>query len=507
MNKFRKWFRKNTKAFLMCDAMLIGALLLCLFGPAKPAPVEGLTVSDSTYSTARLSWNEAENADSYSIYRSDDGINYEFIKATTETDYTDKNLKTGKKYYYKVTSGNVLKSSDIKTAEKTDIVPELDKPELDVDTKDGEIKLSISEVEGASGYEIIRNGEVIDQVGADEEETTYIDADASGDKEYDYKVTAYRYKDEPVYSEKSNKVEAVLHTVGDIKVDVFDDDLVLSWGKNDHYSKYRVLNGDEEIAKTEGDSCEIEDFDFDKEYDIRVIGLSEDEKTQSPETVKSFEVKEEEMTNEDAIDAAVDWGVTIANDDSFTYGTGKRSHRYGCYFCETNVGPRLNKKGKSLVNGHSYAKTYCCNPFVHACYAHGAGDPAMLKACRSGSGIAMTVKSFTRYGNWEYMGKLSKANLQKGDVLVRSNHVMMYIGDGKIVHAAGGGWDAGSIRVCNLGGRKYSFVMRYTGHGDGTKTVVRDVDEDGNLLDEDGNIIPQTEDGSDDGADGEEADD
>jgi hypothetical protein len=148
------------------------------------------------------------------------------------------------------------------------------------------------------------------------------------------------------------------------------------------------------------------------------------------------------------------------------------------------VGPRKNIKGKSKVNGHSYEKTYCCNPFVHACYAHGAGDPAMLKACRDGHGIAMTTKSFTRYGHWKNVGKVSKGNLRKGDVLVRSNHVMMYIGDGQIVHASGGGWDAGSIRVTNLGGRKYSFVMRYTGNGRGTKYVIKEVDDLGNPVED-----------------------
>ena len=501
MKKIRKWLRENTKAFLVIDAMLIGAIALCVFGPAKPEPVDGLSVADSTYSTAHISWNEAEHADSYRVYRSENGRDYEFVIATTKTEYTDKNLRTGQKYYYKVTSGNVLKSSDIKTAEKTDIVPELEKPELDVDTADGEIRLSISEVDGAAGYEIIRNGEVIDQV----KDTTYVDEDASGDEEYDYKVKAYRYEDGTVYSEKSNKVEAVLHTVGDVKVDVLGEDLLLSWDKNEHYIKYKVFSGDEEIFKTTGDSCEIKDFEYSRLYDIKVIGVSEDETVQSPESEKRFEVVEEAMTNEEAIDAAVDWGIKIAEDDSFTYGTGKRAHRYGCYFCETNVGPRLNKKGKSLVNGHSYEKTYCCNPFVHACYAHGAGDPAMLKACRSGSGIAMTVKSFTRYGCWEYEGKVSRGDLKKGDVLVRSNHVMMYIGDGKIVHAGGGGWSADSIRVCNLGNRKYSFVMRYTGSGDGTKSVVRDVDENGNLLDEDGNVIEESDAGGSDEGSGSES--
>ena len=67
---------------------------------------------------------------------------------------------------------------------------------------------------------------------------------------------------------------------------------------------------------------------------------------------------------------------------------------------------------------------------------------------------------------------------------MRSNHVMLYIGNGQIVHAAGGGWDAGSIKVTNLGGRKYSFVMRYTGNGRGEKYVIKEVDDLGNPIED-----------------------
>ena len=117
----------------------------------------------------------------------------------------------------------------------------------------------------------------------------------------------------------------------------------------------------------------------------------------------------------------------------------------------------------------------------------------MLEACRDGHGIAMTKKSFTRYGHWKSCGKVSKKNLRRGDVLVRSDHVMMYIGDGQIVQASGGGWDAGSIQVTNLGGRKYSFVMRYTGNGRGVKRVVKDVDDPDNTENTDSTIEETTE--------------
>lgn len=472
MQKFRSWIRKHKKQIVAVDVSMILALAVLAFAVAEPAQARNLKVDRSDYSSAVISWDEADNAQGYKIYRSQDDREYEYIGTVTSTTYTDKNLRTGKTYYYKVASRNGLKTSDIDKGEKTTVTPSLEKPELTVDTSEGEIKLSISEVEGAIGYEIIRNGKVV----ANSKETTYIDKEANNDEAYNYKVKAYRYNKEPVYSKASETHEASLHAVPNFTMSVLDDDLMIEWGKSDYYSNYKLFNGDELLAETGGDSVMIENIELNKTYDLKFVGYSSDGENQSPEIEKNIQVVEEPMTNEDAINAACDWGVAIAADDSFTYGDGKRAHRYGCYFCGTNTGPNKNLKGKSLVKGHSYEKTYCCNPFVHACYAHGAGDPNMLKACQKGKGIAMTEKSYTRYGNWKNVGKVSKGNLKRGDVLVRSNHVMLYIGDGKIVHASGGGWDAGSIEVTTP--KRYSFVMRYTGTGRGTKRVIKEVEKE-----------------------------
>ena len=487
-DKIRKWARKNIKIIMAVDAVLIIALTAYIVGIDEPAEAENLTVVNCTYDSAEISWSPAEDAKMYRIYKSKDGADYEYLSSTGDTHFTDRNVRTGETYYYTVTSTNGLKSTDIETDNSVVAVPQLSKPDLQIDTSKGEMQLNISAVDGASGYEITRDGEVIGQ----SEETSFVDKDVEGGQ-HEYSVKAYRYKNNTVFSECSDNVAVDFKVIGNLNVDTFNNDLVIDWDDSDYYNEFKVFNGDETVSETSSSECTIPGYALDTVYDIKVVGYNTEEKAQSPEEEKKFEIIQEPMTTQDAIDAAVEWGIKIANDDSFTYGTGKRSHRYGCYFCQTNVGPRMNKKGKSKVNGHSYEKTYCCNPFVHACYAHGAEDPAMLAACQKGSGIAMTKKSFTRYGCWKSVGKVSRGNLQKGDVLVRSNHVMMYIGDGQIVHAAGGGWDAGSIRVCDLGGRKYSFVMRYTGTGKGTKDVIYDVDAEGNVVDAEGNIIKKAE--------------
>lgn len=464
--------------------------LLCLFVAllSPPAEVEGLEVVNTAYDRTDISWDESESATSYVIYRSADGGDFEYVTTTQDTSYSDTDVRTGTEYSYAVLSCNVVKSSDPDPKQFISAKPSLERPELKIDVSDGELKLSYSEVDGAIGYEISKDGEVIGY----STENSFVD-ETIDEAKHDYSVRAYRYKKDPVYSEESNKVNAEMELLNGFDIELFEGDMYITWNKDSYYTNYKVTSGGTVIAETADNKCQLNDYKLDTPYDIKVTGYNSDGTVQSPAIGENFEIIEEEMTNAQAIDDAIAWGIHVANDNSFTYGAGKRAHRYGCYFCQTNVGPRKNIKGKSKVNGHSYEKTYCCNPFAHALYAHGTGDPAMMKACRSGHGIAMTVKSFTRYGHWKNCGKVSKSNLKKGDVLVRSDHVMTYIGNGNIVQASGGGWDAGSIQVTNLGSRKYTFVMRYTGVGRGVHDVIRDFDDDGNLVDEEGNIVREAD--------------
>lgn len=177
---------------------------------------------------------------------------------------------------------------------------------------------------------------------------------------------------------------------------------------------------------------------------------------------KKVTVTSRKSTCKEQIDGAVAWAVKIANDNSFTYGSGQGAHHFGCYFCGTNYGPK-----KYMKPSKKYKKTYCCNPFISAAYAHGAKHPKMLAACRKASGIDMTKKSYYRFGCWKCVGKPAYKKLKKGDVLVKSSHVAMYVGGGKLVEASGGNWSASSIAVRKMSNSRYhgfSFVMRYTGY-------------------------------------------
>lgn len=198
------------------------------------------------------------------------------------------------------------------------------------------------------------------------------------------------------------------------------------------------------------------------------------------------------IANMDLIGAikACNWAVSVAKDNRFTYGAGQRAHRSGCYFCGTNTGPRKKKKEKkgephivkdSKGNGHTYEKTYCCNTFITAAYAHGAKDKKIHAICHAGSCCGMKPSDWKQSKNFKTVGKAKDvpfSKLKAGDVIINdkaikgaSHHVWMYLGADELVEASGENWSAKSISSKYGAKKKYTayqksntcYVMRYTG--------------------------------------------
>lgn len=165
------------------------------------------------------------------------------------------------------------------------------------------------------------------------------------------------------------------------------------------------------------------------------------------------------------VSGACSWAVKIANDNSFHYGNGKHSRHNGCFYCGTQ--PPSKKKYVT-----QWEKTYCCNPFITAAYAHGGNEPTMYGLCSRGK--SWMAPEFRKSDLFYNMGHPAKSELKKGDILCTSIHVAMYIGDGKLVEAAtaddgkpgSSKWNS-SIRVANLTDSRYkgfnNGVFRYIG--------------------------------------------
>ena len=159
------------------------------------------------------------------------------------------------------------------------------------------------------------------------------------------------------------------------------------------------------------------------------------------------------------------WARDIANDNTFHYGNGLHAHHNGCYFCGTQ--PKSKQK-----HVKKWQKTYCCNPFVTAAYAHGGNEPFMLDLCQHGkSYMAPEFKKCDLFAN---LGHPKQADLKVGDILCSTGHVAIYLGNNQIAEACttddgkpgSSKWNA-SIAVNTLTAKRYkgfkAGVFRYIG--------------------------------------------
>lgn len=173
---------------------------------------------------------------------------------------------------------------------------------------------------------------------------------------------------------------------------------------------------------------------------------------------------------------AVNWAITIAEDNSFHYGESKWAHHNGCYFCGTNQ-KKGSIKRKAGAGVEESAKTYCCNPFVTAAFVHGAGATEL--DCRVESkriGLSRdknrVLKNTAAFEKVDIPDDASE--LEVGDILLTPTHAMIYAGDGFVVEAAhhdngvqDAYWDD-SIRCAPLKARQWNrteLVYRYIGTG------------------------------------------
>ena len=507
-------------------AMSFGAYDQVSAAIKKPTKVKGVRVEKVTYMSATIKWDKAEHAKKYEVYRSlHKKTGYELIKTLKKTSFKDTNLKTGTKYWYRVRAIN--KKYQGKKSQCVQAVPTLKTPTLTVTGIGDGIILKINPVKGAIGYYLYKDDERL----VEQRELTYTDEDTVVGEEHSYSVVAFRMVDEePIESDRSeeisgaraklsiklsgaNKVKGPVEegspytikgkiisntTIKRVHIGVKDisEEGEETWCSGTHFSKKDVNAREFDIAEADS-SVKFGKLPIGTHYYVIKVTLNDGtvkelrkqqfevvEKAPEPEIVFPKEVTK-------GAKKAVKWARAIANDDSFAYGTGSRSHRGGCYFCGTNTGPNMKKKEKSgekhyvkdsSGKKHTYEKTYCCNPFIFAAYAHGAKDPQILKACKKGKCGGMETSDWTRYGCFAVVGACKKVPYKKllpGDVIISDknknghyHHVIMDAGNNQYVEAGWEGWGSSTIAVrsgakenYNKHYRKYKgcYVLRYIG--------------------------------------------
>ena len=157
----------------------------------SPATVK---VAKTAYNIVKLTWTKADNATKYQVYRKV-GKNSKFVNIATTTSlkYTDKKVKTGKKYYYKVVAVN--KKGETVDSKTVKAIPKAKKLKVKAKKKAGRTVLSWKKVKGATGYKVYRstkkNGKYKKVKTITKKSLVTFKAKKSN-KKYYYKVVAYK---------------------------------------------------------------------------------------------------------------------------------------------------------------------------------------------------------------------------------------------------------------------------------------------------------------------------
>ena len=145
---------------------------IILFSMSVPAFASNLSIPTITYieadgSCIYIEWDSVYSADSYNLYRSSNGSEYNFLDSSSDNSYLDSDVEYGKRYYYKVqakSNSNYSYLSNYKSAkviwtDKHFPTNDLDRPKLITFTDEDQdcIWLLWDEIEGANVYFIYRS--------------------------------------------------------------------------------------------------------------------------------------------------------------------------------------------------------------------------------------------------------------------------------------------------------------------------------------------------------------
>lgn len=171
-----------------------------------PAKITGLKAGKSTYNSVTLSWNKNKDADGYYIDRYDKKTAkwtnaYADIQNPGTISFTDRNLKTGTKYSYRIRAYMIVGSLEIEGSNSAVVskTPALQKSKIKSAKKSGKANIVVkwSKVAGASGYKVYRSTKKAGKykkISTIKKGSTVklMDKKLKKKKTYYYKIRAYR---------------------------------------------------------------------------------------------------------------------------------------------------------------------------------------------------------------------------------------------------------------------------------------------------------------------------
>ena len=168
--------------------------------PAMPQ----LTIASSTYKSVKLSWNQIDGVSGYCVYRkvssSASFKKIATVEGSTKVTYTDKDVKTGTTYTYKIRAYKTVGSAKTWGAYSAEqsAKPTLNAPQITLSKPVySSVTVSWNKVSGANGYKVYRAASATGKYSLiktvnSTSTLSYTDADLTLGKTYYYKVCAYR---------------------------------------------------------------------------------------------------------------------------------------------------------------------------------------------------------------------------------------------------------------------------------------------------------------------------
>ncbi|MBQ5973877.1 MAG: hypothetical protein IJL69_06705, partial [Oscillospiraceae bacterium] len=202
-------------------------------------------------SGAKLTWNAVDGASKYLVFRAEGDGSFEQIASTANTAYVDKSAASGTTYRYRVKAKDALFTSPYSAAIKNTF---LAAPKLTATAYSVNIKLTWSEVPGATRYNIFRKVSGGDWESVGYSRTTYyVDKNAEPGVVYYYRADAQVSSYHSAYSAAVSNV--LISAPTGLAVQNFASGAKLTWNAVDGASKYLVFRAEgdgafEQIAST-----------------------------------------------------------------------------------------------------------------------------------------------------------------------------------------------------------------------------------------------------------------
>ena len=255
--------------------------------PYIPDNVKAIAWSESSI---KLTWNVAENATSYNIYKGEDLV----ATSVTETSYMVENLTASTTYCFTVTSVNGAKESAksseacATTFEATPDAP-VAPTNLEAETlTDSTIELTWDAVEGAKTYAVYQGMIKLLTVA----EPTHIVTGLQAGKEYCFTVTAINNGGESAKSAQACATTLVEEgvekpaTPQNVTLQaVVKGELSLSWDEVEGADEYNIYEGDEVIGTVMVTNVDITGLDPVTEYCFSVTAVNKGGESAKSEVV------------------------------------------------------------------------------------------------------------------------------------------------------------------------------------------------------------------------------